>query len=245
MEFESLLTVEKQRHAAIIERKKIFDTMWYPMFDEYRKAGRIVWGYQRHKNGHFDTRYRLIFRVEKSSYHDGDSISYKSYEQHQPEWLFTLPLEELGLLIGEADSMPPERRDILKARLSGTEKQIPHNQGLIDLYWKIEKLFEAQNTIIGHAGELIEKYLSNKLWKMIPEKMRQHEDIIAILHINGREYHWLPRQTKGVFRTPETEIVHIYETDILADEQTEEKRVAQITAQLNKVTTPRKRRKKS
>jgi hypothetical protein len=214
----SLIEVEKKRHSSVAKRKTIHETQWLPMFQAIKKAGPSVWGYRRHKNGHLDKNTRAISTVEKSSYHDGDSISNRAYNDGDPEWILTQPLEELPLYMGDAEALSKECLQALRDRMSGKIPQVPYRQDLIDLYETVDDLFNAQYKIIGECTERIQKYISDRVWSDKSVAMRYHTEILAILHINGREYQWLSRQSDKLFHTPESKTVHIYEADVIDDE---------------------------
>lgn len=219
----SLIEVEKKRHAAVAKRKTIHETQWIPMFQAIKKAGPSVWGFKRHKNGHLNKNSRVISTVEKSGWHDGDSISNDTHNNRDPEWILTQPLEELPLYIGDAEALSKECLQALRDRMSGKIPQVPYRQDLIDLYETVDDLFDAQYKIIGECTERIQKYISDKVWRDKQHAMRLHTEILAILHINGREYQWLSRQSDKLFHTPESETVHIYEADVLEDENKDPK----------------------
>ena len=220
----SLIEVEKTRCIAVAKRQAIHETKWLPMFKEIKKAGPSVWGYHRHhKNGHIDKNSKIISTVEKSGYHDGDSISNRAHNDRDPEWILTQPLEELPLYMGDSEALSKEQMQALRDRMSGKRSQIPYRQDLIDLYETINGLFDAQYKIIGECTERIQKYISDRVWRDKSVAMRLHAEILAILHINGREYQWLSRQTEKLFHTPESDTLHIYEVDVIDDENKDPK----------------------
>jgi hypothetical protein len=218
-----LIEVEKKRYAAVAKRTEIHTTKWLPMFSAIKTAGPSIWGYRRHKNGHLNKNYRVIFTVEKCSYNDGDNISNKYCDNRDPQWILTQPLEELPLYMGNSEALSKEQMEALRNRMSGAVPQIPYQQDLIDLYETIESLFSVQYKIIGECTDRIEKYIANKVWTEKSAAMRMRTEILAILHINGREYQWLSRQQDKLFHTPESDTVHIYEADVLADEEKDPK----------------------
>lgn len=214
----SLIEVEKKRHAAVAKRNEIHTTQWLPMFKAIKKAGPSVWGHPRHKNGHLNKDTRIISTVEKSCCHEGDTISNRAHNNRDPKWILTQPLEELPLYMGDSEALSKEQLEALKDRLSGKSSEIPHRQDLIDLYESIEKQFSVQYKIIGECTERIQRYISDRIWADKPQAMRLSVEILAILHINGREYQWLSRQSDKLFHTPESDTIHIYEADVIDDE---------------------------
>lgn len=219
----SLIEIEKKRYAAVAKRTEIHTTKWHSMFETIKKAGPSVWGYQRHKNGHLNKNCRVVSTVEKCCYTNGDTISNKSYNDRDPQWILTQPIEELPLYMGNSEALSEKQMDTLRDRMSSAVPQIPYRQDLIDLYETIEDLFNAQYKIIGECTERIEKYISDKIWAEKPAAMKMRSEILAILHINGREYQWLSRQQDKLFHAPENETIHIYEADVLADEEKDPK----------------------
>jgi len=219
----SLIEVEKTRCIAVAKRQTIHETKWLPMIQAIKKAGPSVWGYRRHKNGHLNKNSRVISTVEKSFYQNCDSISNNIHNDIDPEWILTQPLEELPLYMGDAEALSKECLQALRDRMSGKIPQVPYRQDLIDLYETVDDLFDAQYKIIGECTERIQKYISDKIWRDKSQAMRLHTEILAILHINGREYQWLSRQSDKLFHTPESETVHIYEADVLEDENKDPK----------------------
>ena len=120
--------------------------------------------------------------------------------------------------MGDAEALSKECLQALRDRMSGKIPQVPYRQDLIDLYETVDDLFNAQYKIIGECTERIQKYISDRVWSDKSVAMRYHTEILAILHINGREYQWLSRQSDKLFHTPESKTVHIYEADVIDDE---------------------------
>ena len=216
----SLISVEKKRYAAVNKRDEIYTTQYKPMLQAVRDAGSKVWGYCRHKNGHFDKNYIRLFSIEKSIAYNGDAISVNFHPIGSPEAILTRPIEELPLLMGNSEALSKESLQALRDRCSGlVSSASPYRQDLIDLYDLIDKRSSVQYKIISECNGHIERYISHKIWHEHPKKMQLNASLLVILHINGRVYQWIPHQTEKLFHLPEYETIHIDESEILADEK--------------------------
>lgn len=117
------------------------------------------------------------------------------------------------------ENLDEDAYQALKNRLAGISHQLTYRQDLLNQYDEAENLLDTQNKIIGECNEIIEHYVSNRMYNTRSNHMRYDTFFLVYLHINGGEYHWLPREHNKLFQYPESEIVHIYEADILEDEK--------------------------
>lgn len=217
----SLLVTEKERYRAVQERNRLYETLWRPVYKEITDNAPI-WGV-RVKDVSGSTGI-VVFNTRKCTITDEPGISTQYCERWDPDGILTLPLEDLPLYIntipGHDTPLKPEALQVLKDRLENKVPQTPLRQDLVDRYYEAENLQSAQYLIIGKATDAIQKYIENRVWDLYRKELQMGHDIVTYLHINGREYHWVPNErVQKLFLCPETKIVHIYETDIIQDEK--------------------------
>ena len=216
----SLLITEKKRHETILKRQETYDTLWDPIYKTITTLKNPVWGYRKKlKNGLYDESEITTLCRESSPFSiEKYTVSCDTYEKYSTSWVLTRSLEELGLLMND-ENLDEEAYQALKDRLAGVSPQLTYRQDLLNRYDEADDLLITQNKIIGECNETIERYISSRMYNTRSGHMRYDTFFIVYLHINGREYHWLPREHDKLFQYPESEIVHIYEADILEDEK--------------------------
>jgi len=217
----SLIDTEKERYLAFQERNRLFDTLWRPVYREIIGCA-PVWGV-RVKDVSGSTGI-VVFNTRKCTITDEQSISTQYCERWDPDGIRTLPVEDLLLYIntipGHDTPLKPDAYQVLKDRIADKIPQTPLRQDLVDRYYEAEDLLSAQYLIIGRATDAIQKYIEDRMWELYRKELQMGHDIVTYLHINGREYHWIPRERSNkLFLCPETKTAHICETDILQDEK--------------------------
>jgi hypothetical protein len=215
----SLLVTEIKRHKAVQERNRIHQALWIPIYNAILACKTPVFGYGRNRAGSMNMDRIITFTHSISSFTGKPVVSHDFHNIENsppPDWILTRSHEELGLLINQ--ELSPEAYQALKDRLSDVAPQTEYRQDLCDRYMDAENKLCKINELIGTYNETIEKYISHKMYKDHTGSMKLGSLLTVCLHINSREYHWLSREQKDIFLYPESEIIHIYEADILQDE---------------------------
>jgi hypothetical protein len=212
----SLLTTERRRHKAVQERDRVHQAFWNPVYAEILACKTPVYGYPKSSRGIMNLKRVIVFTPTISDFTKNPVISHDYGDMYSPEWILTRTNEELGLLINQ--ELSEEAYQALKDRIADVKPQTVYRQDLCDRYVEAERKLGTKNELIGSYNTVIERYISHRMHTQHTGSMRLGSLLTVCLHINGREYHWLSREQKDLYQYPESEIIHIYEADVLQDE---------------------------